>query len=60
MAPEEVKDLQLGRMRDLGDPAKVEAFSIGLTLLDAAGLGESAGLYQANGIFSVNRLNESL
>ena len=40
-APEEVKDIQFGKMKDQNDPLVVETFTIGLTVLDAALLSSS-------------------
>ena len=59
-APEEVKDLQLGKMKDVNDPQVVEIFSIGLTVLDAALLTSSERFYEPNGAFNSLKLNDNL
>lgn len=47
MAPEETKDLEIGRKAPLGDFKLAESFSAGLTALDAALLENSKKLYSS-------------
>ena len=60
LAPEEVKDIQFGKMKDQNDPLTVESFSIGLTVLDAALLVSSEKFYEKSGVFGFDQLKQSL
>lgn len=49
LSPEEVKDLQTGRNQTIADIGKAEAYSTGLTVLDAILLSNSEKLYDKDG-----------
>lgn len=48
LAPEELKDIQFGKIEPSTDERIAESFSIGLTCLDAGTLNNSSLLYQKN------------
>ena len=48
LAPEELKDIQFGKIEPSKDERLAESFSVGLTCLDAGTLNNSALLYQKN------------
>lgn len=49
LAPEETKDLQIGRSQTVADTDLAESFSAGLTVLDTALLENSENIYTKNG-----------
>lgn len=56
LSPEELKDIGYGKLDEPTNFAVNEAFSVGLTCLDAATLTDSTKLYEANNKFNYGRL----
>jgi serine/threonine protein kinase len=60
LSPEELKDIGFGKLDEPADYALNEAFSVGLTCLDAATLTDSSKLYDPNNKFNYSKLEERL
>jgi serine/threonine protein kinase len=60
LSPEELKDIGYGKLEESANFALNEAFSVGLTCLDAATLTDAANLYEPNNKFNYAKLDERL
>jgi serine/threonine protein kinase len=60
LSPEELKDISYGKLEESANFALNEAFSVGLTCLDAATLTDSATLYEPNNKFNYAKLDQRL
>jgi serine/threonine protein kinase len=60
LSPEELKDINYGKLDEGSNSLLSEAFSVGLTCLDAATLTDSSKLYEPGNKFSYSRLEERI
>ncbi len=60
LSPEELKDIGYGKLEESANFALNEAFSVGLTCLDAATLSDASLLYEPNNKFNYAKLEERL